>query len=138
MVDCGLSNVLINSKWPRVNDKFNPEIKSESICLTLPRKYKLAIIRGKLKILRIFTVNYKTVGKIAVSISKAAVLVSARKTTPPIRCNVDFDQFKGYQKNKINRSCIIRLSTFNLKKIKENQIKSWFHKRLLEINSRCW
>ena len=46
-----------------------------------------------------FTVNCKAVGKIAVSIIKAAVLVSAHKTTPPIRCNDDFDQFKG-SKNK--------------------------------------
>jgi len=47
-----------------------------------------------------FTVNCKAVGKIAVSIIKAAVLVSVRKTTPPIRCNVDFDQFKGDPKLK--------------------------------------
>jgi len=34
MVDCGLSNILINTKkWTRVNDKFNPEIKSGNICL---------------------------------------------------------------------------------------------------------
>ena len=47
-----------------------------------------------------FKLNCKSVGKITISIIKAAVLVSARKTTPPIRCNVDFDQFKGYPKFK--------------------------------------
>ena len=35
-----------------------------------------------------FTVNCKSVGKIAVSIIKAALLVSALKTTPPICCNI--------------------------------------------------
>ncbi len=31
MVDCGLSNVLINTNWTRVNDKFHPEIKNKCI-----------------------------------------------------------------------------------------------------------
>ncbi len=83
----GLENVLVDTKWTRVNDKFNAKIKSGKIWLLSED-----IIFWKLKILNLqneyihfqaidqnFMVNYNTVRKIAVSISKAAVLVSARK-----------------------------------------------------------
>jgi len=62
-----------------------------------------------------FTVNCNTVGKNC-CFSKVAVLVSAHKTAPPIRCNVDFDSFKGYQKKKKPKPPSM--------KTKDNQIKS--------------
>ena len=73
------------------------------------------------------------VGKIAVSISKASQLVTPRYRFVAMSISINSKAIKI--KNK-NISWIIKLITFSLEKITENQIKSWFNKRLLEIDSR--
>jgi hypothetical protein len=77
-----------------------PKIKSGDICL-LFRSYNMHKIEDNKKLIHFhaidqnFTVNCNTVVKIAVSISKAAALVSSRKTarTDSLQCRFRLNQW---------------------------------------------